>query len=253
MAQPNQEQRISMDAELSERLEFAIGAADIGFWEVDIQTNVVKWDGRCQELFGLTKDYFIPYSEAIQHIHADDLDLQQFAHVTSHDLKEPLRKIKTFLSRIVEDADNRYSVKSGGHLSKIKDSAERMQSMIDGILSYSRINGNSQKVEEVNVSALFSSAVIDVRSLMIIRNGIVFFRIEFADNGIGFDQVYAEKVFTTFTRLHPKDRYEGAGLGLALCKKIVGRHHGWIEAFGEVGKGATFVVFLPATQPRPLL
>src|ERR1700761_9629832 len=70
----DQEGKTAKDAELTERLEFAIRAADIGFWEVDLATNLVKWDGRCQELFGLTKDYYIPYSEAIRHIHPDDLN-----------------------------------------------------------------------------------------------------------------------------------------------------------------------------------
>jgi len=68
------------------------------------------------------------------------------------------------------------------------------------------------------------------------------------DNGIGFDQQQAGRIFEAFTRLNSKDRYEGTGLGLALCKKIVERHHGSITATGVSGVGAVFVVKLPVTQ-----
>ncbi|RYY90641.1 MAG: ATP-binding protein [Chitinophagaceae bacterium] len=70
-------------------------------------------------------------------------------------------------------------------------------------------------------------------------------RIEVRDNGIGFEQEYAGHIFETFTRLHSKDVYEGSGLGLALCRKIVQRHGGEIWAQGEPGEGAAFTVILP--------
>jgi signal transduction histidine kinase len=72
--------------------------------------------------------------------------------------------------------------------------------------------------------------------------------ISIEDNGIGFDQVHAKNIFETFTRLHSKDQYEGTGLGLALCKKIVERHRGTIEAAGTEGKGALFTITLPFKQ-----
>jgi signal transduction histidine kinase len=65
------------------------------------------------------------------------------------------------------------------------------------------------------------------------------------DNGIGFSQKHAQRIFQTFTRLNSKDEYEGTGLGLALCQKIVERHGGTIRAEGEEGKGARFVITLP--------
>jgi signal transduction histidine kinase len=70
-------------------------------------------------------------------------------------------------------------------------------------------------------------------------------------NGIGFSQDHAEKIFYTFTRLNAKVKYEGTGLGLALCKKIAERHHGDIHARGEKDKGATFIVLLPLRQEQP--
>ncbi len=70
-------------------------------------------------------------------------------------------------------------------------------------------------------------------------------RIIIKDNGIGFNLLDAEKIFKTFSRLHSKDIYEGTGLGLALCKKIVERHGGAISAEGKEMEGAIFEIILP--------
>ena len=70
------------------------------------------------------------------------------------------------------------------------------------------------------------------------------------DNGIGFDEKYLDRIFTVFQRLHKKGEYEGTGVGLAICRKIVDRHSGSITARSKPGEGATFVVTLPVTQPK---
>jgi len=70
------------------------------------------------------------------------------------------------------------------------------------------------------------------------------------DNGIGFDEQYLDKIFMPFQRLHGKDEFEGTGIGLAICKKIVGRHGGSLTARSRMGKGSTFIVTLPATAER---
>jgi PAS domain S-box-containing protein len=74
----------------------------------------------------------------------------------------------------------------------------------------------------------------------------VYHRIVIADNGIGFDSQYSERIFQVFQRLHGKNEYEGTGIGLAICKKIADNHQGFIAATGEPGQGATFTVYLPA-------
>jgi signal transduction histidine kinase len=76
-----------------------------------------------------------------------------------------------------------------------------------------------------------------------------FIHITVSDNGIGFNPAYAERIFGVFSRLNPKEMYEGTGLGLALCKKIVNRHGGQIYAEGEEDKGAVFHIFLPEDNP----
>ena len=68
-----------------------------------------------------------------------------------------------------------------------------------------------------------------------------------ADNGIGFEQKYADKIFAVFQRLHGKDAYDGTGIGLAICRKIAERYNGSLEAHGVPDKGATFTLRLPKT------
>ncbi len=70
--------------------------------------------------------------------------------------------------------------------------------------------------------------------------------LEIEDNGIGFEQEYSEKIFQMFQRLHSRDRYDGTGIGLALCRKVVENHRGYIEARSLLGQGATFTLYLPA-------
>jgi PAS domain S-box-containing protein len=73
-------------------------------------------------------------------------------------------------------------------------------------------------------------------------------RISVIDNGIGFDEKYLDRVFTIFQRLHGRGEYEGTGIGLAICRKIVERHGGTITARSQLGRGATFIVSLPMSQ-----
>jgi signal transduction histidine kinase len=73
--------------------------------------------------------------------------------------------------------------------------------------------------------------------------------IEVADNGIGMEEKYFKKIFKPFERLHSQSTFEGTGIGLAICKKIVQRHHGSIMVTSELQKGTTFKVSLPKKQP----
>ena len=76
-----------------------------------------------------------------------------------------------------------------------------------------------------------------------------YYEITLKDNGIGFNQEWAEKIFELFQRLHSRETYAGTGIGLALCKKVVLNHGGQIWAEGVPGQGATFTVLLPAELP----
>jgi light-regulated signal transduction histidine kinase (bacteriophytochrome) len=120
-------------------------------------------------------------------------------------------------------------------------------------LFYNLIN-NSLKFSVAGVPPRINISYVDynvaqVKSNTPLKPGIQYKCITVADNGIGFDQAYAEKIFRTFTRLNAKDKYEGTGLGLSLCKKIVQRHSGTIEASSKLNEGAMFTIILPEVQP----
>jgi signal transduction histidine kinase len=78
-----------------------------------------------------------------------------------------------------------------------------------------------------------------------LRDDITYVKLEFIDNGIGFEPQFSEKIFTIFQRLNERRLYDGTGIGLALCKKIVENHHGVIRAVGKPNEGAIFTIILP--------
>jgi light-regulated signal transduction histidine kinase (bacteriophytochrome) len=91
-------------------------------------------------------------------------------------------------------------------------------------------------------------ANITILSSEVLREGKEYVQITLTDNGIGFESRYSENIFHTFTRLNSADLYEGSGLGLALCKKIVERYHGTISANSQPGNGATFIILFPTNK-----
>ena len=104
----------------------------------------------------------------------------------------------------------------------------------------------------INNSLKFSKPgqppVVRISSAMVQHDRKEFAEITISDNGIGFEQEFAEKIFETFLRLNSKDMFEGTGLGLSLCKRIAERHGGFIKAVSEPDKGATFITYLPLKQ-----
>jgi PAS domain S-box-containing protein len=271
--------------------------------EQQIQQRTEELDASNEELQAANEELVVTneeLSESNDNLSLSNQDLQQFAHVASHDLKEPLRKIKTFLSRLETDEANVYSPKSLAFFQKINTSVGRMQAMIEGVLNYSRLSPGDHTMENVSIGTILADITNDLEVLItekhatlrhselpdiegspillyqlfynlivnalkfsvvgrpplititvahVLRRNVHFYKIDVVDNGIGFDQVNADRIFNTFTMLNSKDQYEGTGLGLALCKKIALRHHGTIEAFGEKDKGARFVIYLPKNQP----
>jgi two-component system, LuxR family, sensor kinase FixL len=238
-------------------------------------------------------------------------ELEQFAYVASHDLQEPLRKIRTFSDRLQMVCGEKLDDAANDCIWRMQSAAERMQALIDGLLSLSRVTTQGQQFVPVDLEQIAREVVSDLevqierqngrvelghlptiqadplqmRQLLqnLITNGLKFHRVEetpvvkvegkyvsgrqhrksgqraeeeqcrivVSDNGIGFEQKHADRIFGVFQRLHPRDVFEGTGIGLALCRKIVERHGGQITARSTPGQGATFEVLLPAAHPKP--
>jgi len=236
-------------------------------------------------------------------------DLQQFAYVASHDLQEPLRKIKVFSERLRKQHAEHLDELGHQCLERIQSAAVRMQSLIDGLLTLSRVATGGLKFEPVNLEQVARDVVADLEAQIeragarveierlptiqadplqmrqlfqnLIGNALKFrrpdepplvrvsgrfvhrrgerpagsrpedetVRILVEDNGIGFDNGDAERIFGVFQRLHPREAYEGTGMGLAICRRIVERHGGTITARGKPGVGSTFEVLLPVVPP----
>nr|WP_255667769.1 PAS domain-containing sensor histidine kinase [Flavobacterium sp. ENC] len=237
--------------------------------------------------------------ESTSELRRSNDDLLHFANVVSHDLQEPVRKIKIFNDFLKNEIANQLPDRSVMHLNKIDHSANRMQCIIEGLLAYSTIDKNTQPVEKISLNDLLENIRTDLELMIkekdailiindlpeiegapillqqlfynLIQNALKFTKanqppriiitssiknidsvesieISFRDNGIGVDPLYAEKIFTAFERLHSKNEYEGNGIGLALCQKVIKRHNGTIVAKGEKENGAEFIVTLPLKQ-----
>jgi PAS domain S-box-containing protein len=223
-------------------------------------------------------------------------DLQQFAHVASHDLKEPIRKIKIFTDLLEIELSPNENENAKLYLTKIKSATDRMLLMMEGVLHYAALDGYRYDREKLDLNEIIRAIQTDLETVIqrksalivsdplpeipgyailiyqlfynLISNALKFSRpdkpprieirysqqmtdykpmavIVVKDNGIGFEPRDAEKIFYSFSRLNAKEDYEGTGLGLSLCKKIVSRHQGYISASGEPGVGAEFTVKLP--------
>jgi PAS domain S-box-containing protein len=108
----------------------------------------------------------------------------------------------------------------------------------------------NERRPEINITSEYvkGSDVTDVEG---IANQRDYIKIRLSDNGIGFDQRFAEKVFSIFQRLHSDKRIEGTGIGLAVCKKIVENHQGFITVHSELKVGTTFFIYLPVLHLSP--
>jgi PAS domain S-box-containing protein len=228
-------------------------------------------------------------------------DLASFNYVASHDLKEPLRKIQTFASLIERSEDLPEKILT--YLKKIKESASRSNSLIDDLLSFSRVSNDRSRFQMVNLNDMVARAKdefeLQIREtnarilsdnlptisgvqfqleqlfINLVSNALKFSRekplieilyvlgeyqspddvegdkrkyhhVSIVDNGLGFDQQYATKIFDPFQRLDPTMKTAGSGIGLAIVKKVIENHGGWVEAEGRPQVGATFHLYFPA-------
>lgn len=218
-------------------------------------------------------------------------DLEQFAYIASHDLQEPLRTIHGFTQLLGERYKDQLDDQGKEFIGFVTDGANRMQTLIQDLLKYSRIQAQELNPVPVNGEDVLNETLEHLRMVIedthasithdllpviqtdrshfqhllqnLITNAIKFHgpdppRIHLSaqerasewlfsvhDNGIGVGSEYSDRIFLPFKRLHTRDEYQGTGIGLAICKKIMERRGGRIWVESEAGQGSTFFFTFP--------
>jgi PAS domain S-box-containing protein len=170
-------------------------------------------------------------------------DLLEFSRVTTK--AQPFQPIK--LSEVLEGvlSDLEVRIEKSGVILEVdplpivEADALQMRQILQNLI------GNALKFIREGVTP-----VVQVRSRVYMENEQEWCEIRVIDNGIGFEQQYAERIFQIFQRLHGRKTFEGTGIGLAICRKIAERHNGTLIAQGELNQGATFIFTLPTHQPQ---
>jgi signal transduction histidine kinase len=233
---------------------------------------------------------------SIEKLNSSNQQLREFTYIASHDLREPLRKISSFGQLLVASLGDKLDGDDKENLDFMISGAERMQQMVEALLTYSRVTSRTVdmvpvdlnkvveelleielavKVEEtgaqIEVPENLHSIKCDpaqIRQLIqnFIANGLKYqkkgaipritirsqaledgmVRVEVSDNGIGIKEDHFKDLFVMFKRLHSRSEYEGTGIGLAVCKKIIERHGGDIGVSSTFGEGSTFWFTVPA-------
>lgn len=255
-----------------------------------------------------TKEIQLQLEGLVEELKRSNADLEDFAHVASHDLQEPLRKIRTFSDRLKRELEPTLTEENKRLFERMESAAVRMKTLITDLLAYSQVSKNPGEPGTVDLNDIIHNVLQDLEAPVhetgatvkvenlpsiqgndrqlrqmfqnLIGNALKYrkpdtrpevaircrliketdpicktlpigtkkgcYLIEVSDNGIGFEQEHAQKIFKVFQRLHGRSEYEGTGVGLAIVQKVINNHKGHISAQSEPGEGATFQVFLPA-------
>jgi PAS domain S-box-containing protein len=270
-------------------------------WVRDEATLVRDYEGRPMfwqgVMFDITeqKRYEEKLAALVEELRRSNIELEQFAYVASHDLQEPLRMVASYTQLLARRYEGKLDSDADEFIGYAVDGANRMQTLINDLLAYSRVGTRGKELVSTDTQAAFEAARANLRTAIeetgaevvcsvelptvvgdgiqltqlfqnLIANAIKFSsregevpRVEVgskrlgysssrdeewlfwvADNGMGIEPQYKERIFRIFQRLHGKGEYSGTGIGLAICKKIVERHGGRIWVKSEVGEGSTF-------------
>ncbi len=225
-------------------------------------------------------------------------ELGQFAYIASHDLQEPLRMVASYTQLLSRRYKGKLDADADEFIAFAVDGANRMQRLIQDLLSYSRIGTKVQDLRNVSSEEALEQAIINLTGAIeesgalvthdplpkvmadegqlvqlfqnlvgnaikyhgagvpsvhvsSAKNGGTKWIFSVKDNGMGIEAKYFERIFGMFQRLHKRDEFDGTGIGLAICKKIVERHGGIISVESQLGHGSTFRFPLVASTRTP--
>jgi PAS domain S-box-containing protein len=234
---------------------------------------------------------FEQLSKNAEELARSNSELQHFAYIASHDLQEPLRMVSSYMQLLSRRYKGKLDVEADEFIAFAVEGAQRMQALINALLSYSRVGTQGKAFERVDCEKVLDGTLAGLKRAIeesgaeivrgplptitadpaqlgqlfqnLVGNALKFrdhrrpvvriaaerkdkeWVFSVADNGVGFEAKYAERVFVMFQRLHSKDEYPGTGIGLAVCKKIVERHGGRIWVESAPGHGSTFYFTVP--------
>lgn len=194
-----------------------------------------------------SKDYFERMVKAAVRMQNLIDSLLEFSRTTTArknfentDLNALLDEVKKELGHRIEE---KKAVIESSHLPTLNIIPFQFRQLLSNLISNSLKYAKEEVTPVVEIKANYVKAKeLNEKAAL---PGKDYFQFSVADNGIGFEQEYAEKIFDLFQRLHGRNEYTGSGIGLAICKKIVENHHGFMRAESEPGIGATFYFFIP--------
>jgi signal transduction histidine kinase len=234
-------------------------------------------------------------ADVAQRLTQSNAELEQFAYVASHDLKEPLRMVASYVQLLERHYRDKLEGDGLEFINFAVDGVHRMEALIADLLEYSRVGrkgsppavfDSAEAVAETLLNLQISleecGATIAVGPLPTLRGEVSqfkrlmqnlignaikyrapgckseikvnaepqgnFWKFSVADNGIGIESQFFNRIFKVFQRLHGRGQYDGTGIGLAVCKKIVECHGGEIWVESELGKGSTFFFTVPVLE-----
>ena len=179
-------------------------------------------------------------------------DLLNYSRITTKaqpfepvDLSDVARLVLSDLEARIQETGGRVDL---GPLPTLEAEPTQMRQLLQNLI------GNALKYRRKTEPPVVTvrSRVLEPGDAALLSHGepVQFFEITVEDNGIGFDPKYVDRIFAPFERLHGRSEYEGTGMGLAICRKIVERHGGTITARSVPDQGSTFIVTIPLQQPR---
>ncbi|WP_460018409.1 ATP-binding protein [Magnetospira thiophila] len=264
-------------------------------WLQDIVNVGKDPSGTATELNGFMVD-ITRRKEFEEKLASSNAELEKFAYVASHDLREPLRMVTSYCQLLSKQYQDKLDDTAKEYIAFAVDGATRMDRLIQDLLHYSRVNTQREAFRETPLGDLLNQALAYLRPRMesleakviagplptlavdqnqmirlfqnLIANALTyhrkdvppkiiisalrhgdFWQFTIEDNGLGIETVHLERIFVIFQRLHTHDKYEGTGIGLAVCRKIVQLHGGKLWADSVPGEGSRFHFTLPVTSP----
>lgn len=210
--------------------------------------KISAFAGRLEQKYGHNlppeaREYLDRMLNAVKRMQTLIEDLLTYSRVTTRAKPFESADLNTIVKEVLNDLEARILVSDGtvevGRLPTIEADPTQMRQLFQNLI------GNALKFRKPDVPPVvrISGELVDIE-------GRKWCQLVVSDNGIGFDNHYAERIFGVFERLHGRAEFEGTGMGLAIVRKIVNRHGGTVTAEGKPGEGATFTVLLPVHQPE---